>query len=146
MASKKKIAPGPHKPKNLFDLDKYPELKIIWGIYVDDGCVSGVDPLEWRKIDAHAHTAKDDEWAGWICISDPKAVITPTGRPTHVLLHELAHLMVPNSAHNKKWYDTLVRLGGATEAKKFYKPRKKKDQLALPVPSTELMIRESDEH
>jgi hypothetical protein len=124
--SNQKLETGPHKVKNLFDLEKYPEFNIIWGIFVDDGCVTGEDPLGWRDIDAHAHSLKDDEWQGWICIANPRAVVTSKGRPTHTLIHEVAHLILQNTAHNKKWADIVIRLGGAAEAKKCYKPRVKK--------------------
>jgi hypothetical protein len=127
MSSRKKLAPGPHRVTDLFDMKKYPEMGIIWGIFVDEGCVTGDDPLEWREVDAHAHSLKDDEWNGWICIADPRLVVTPTGRPTHTMIHEVAHLILQNTSHGKKWSDTVVRLGGAKEAKKFYKPREKKE-------------------
>ena len=124
--ARKKLRIGPHKAKELFDLDKYPEMSVIWGIYVGDGCVTGADPLDWKAIDAHAHSNTDDEWRGWICISDARAVVTPTGKPSHTVIHELSHLINIGGGHGKKWAETVIRLGAAVEAKKFYKPRIKK--------------------
>ena len=127
MGNNIKLRPGPHKASDLFDMKKYPDFAIVWGIFVGDGCVIGSDPLDWRKIEAHAHSFPEDEWQGWICVADPRAVITSTGRPTHTLIHEVAHLVLQNSSHGKKWADTVVRLGATTEAKKFYKPRVKRN-------------------
>jgi hypothetical protein len=122
-----KLRPGPHKVTELFDVKNHTELSHIWGIFVGEGCVSGMDPLEWKRIDAHAHSLENDEWQGWICIADPKAVVTPKGRPSHTLLHELAHLILKNVSHGKKWADTVIRLGAKAEAGKYYKPRVKKE-------------------
>jgi len=129
MMANNKLRPGPHRVSELFDMNKYPSLNIIWGIYVGEGCVIGDDPLIWKRIDAHAHSLKDDEWRGWVCIADHKAVITATGRPSHTLIHELAHLELQNTAHNKKWADCVIRLGARAEANKYYKPRAKKDRV-----------------
>ena len=123
-----KLRTGPHRVADLFDLNAHPELHIIWGIYVGEGCVDGHDPLEWRKVEAHAHCMTDDEWYGWICIARPNHVKTPKGSPTHALLHELAHLMAKQTSHGKRWHDILVGLGCRIEANKFYKPRVKKEK------------------
>ena len=119
-----KLRLGPHKINNLFDLDVYPELGCVWGIYLGDGCVSGANPLEWQRIDAHAHSHEDDEWRGWICIASPRDVRTPKGKPTQLLWHEVAHILARNGAHGTKWRDILIGLGCKAEAERFYKPRK----------------------
>lgn len=131
MANRKKLRSGPHKASDLFDLKRYPELSVVWGIYVGEGCVIGDEPLEWRTIEAHAHSTNDDEWQGWICIANAKDIITTTGRPTHTLIHELAHLVLRDRSHGKKWADTVIRLGASAEAKKYYKPRVKKEQTVV---------------
>lgn len=125
MAESKLLRPGPHKISALFDLNKYPELGAIWGIYIGDGCISGRDPLEWQRIDAHAHALEDDEWRGWICVARAVDVITPKGRPSTILWHELAHILAKNGAHGIKWYNILIGLGCKAEAEKFFKPPKK---------------------
>jgi len=126
--AKRKLRKGPHKAQDLFDMVEYPELSKVWGIYVGEGCVTGNDPLDWKIIEAHAHALQDDEWKGWICIADPGAVITATGRPSHTLIHEVAHLILQNASHNKKWHDTVVGLGATVEAKKYYRSRVKKEK------------------
>lgn len=132
MPNSPKLRSGPHKISELFDLNRYPELGAIWGIYVGDGCVSGVDPLAWKRIDAHAHALEDDEWRGWICVAQPRDVRTPKGRPTQVLWHELAHILARNGAHGTKWRDILIGLGCKKEAEKYYEPRQKRVIIEIP--------------
>ena len=122
-----KVRSGPHRTSDLFDTYARPELNIIWGIYVGEGCVAGYDPLSWREIEAHAHSLVDDEWYGWICVANPRAVVTPKGKPTHTVLHELAHLILKNRSHNKKWADTVIQLGARAEANKYYKKKPHKE-------------------
>lgn len=124
--SSRKLKTGPHRVADLFDMRKYTSLNIVWGIYVGEGCITGEYPLDWKKIEAHAHALKDDNWQGWICIANPRSVITSTGRPSHTLIHEVAHLELASSSHGKKWYDVVVGMGATVEAKKYYRPRKKK--------------------
>jgi len=127
MPNGKKLRTGPHRVSDLFDLKKYPALVIVWGIFVGDGCITGSYPLDWKTIEAHAHALDDDEWQGWICVADPRAVVTSTGRPSHTILHEVGHLELKNASHGKKWYDAVVHLGATAEAKKYYSSRKKKE-------------------
>jgi len=105
---------GANRPTAL-GLD-YPE---VWGIYVGMGCVSAESPLEWRGILAHAHNDPEDEWYGWLCFDKPGRVLTKTGRPTQVLLHEIAHLRCPGEHHTKRWRQTLTLMGGGREAGKY---------------------------
>jgi len=116
---------GANRPTNLGLIGHdYPE---VWGIYVGMGCVSAESPLEWRGIWAHAHNDVEDEWYGWLCFDKPSRVLTKTGRPTQVLLHEIAHLRVPGQHHTKKWRQTLTLMGGRREAEKYErKPHEKK--------------------
>lgn len=124
MAKTNRVQIGPHKAEDLYDVKKLPELHKVWGIYAGDGCVTGQDPLEWLEIHAHSHIDNDDMWQGWICVADPGKVITSGGKPTQLILHELAHIIHESPSHGKKWYDTVCRLGATQEAKKYYKPRK----------------------
>ena len=111
-----KPAPGPHRPST-FGIH-HPS---VWGVYVNDGCVTGQEPLEWLTVAAHAHVA-DDQWAGWVCITGH--VITPKGNPSHLLLHEVAHCIRNNRAHDLKWRKVLTDLGAKKEADKYIKKSK----------------------
>jgi len=110
-----RIKPGPHRP-SVFKLDEWP---VVWGVYVGDGCVSAADPLEWANIHAHAHNKTDDPWFGWICIADDRKAFTKLGRPSLLMKHEVAHLLVPNAMHNAKWKKVLTGMGGTSEVKKY---------------------------
>jgi hypothetical protein len=110
----RRLAAGPHRPASL-GLGSHQRL---WGVYVGDGCVTGADPLEWLAIKAHAHVA-DDPWAGWICIADRDQVLTGTGRPTHLLIHELAHISTNTTKHDRRWRDEATRMGARREAAKY---------------------------
>ena len=116
MASKRmKILPG--RPYRASDLGL--DFDVVWGVYVG-GCIEGAN-VSWRLFNemyGHAHNDSKDEWFGWICILDPKHVLTRTGRPTRTLLHEIAHLLVPNQGHTNKWRKVVTELGAGSEAKR----------------------------
>lgn len=107
-----KLEPGPYRPQALGV-----EHPSVWGIYVNDGCVSAEDPLEWRDVEAHAHVLAEDQWKGWICIAGP--VLTAKGKPSHLLLHEVAHLIRGTLGHDAKWRRIVSDLGASREAKKY---------------------------
>lgn len=136
MAKTIRVKIGPHKPGYLYDVKETPELYKIWGIYAGDGCITGQDPLEWLDIHAHSHFNNDDMWKGWICIANTAKVVTQNEKPTHLVLHELAHIICESSGHGKKWYDTVCRLGAMQEAKKYYKPRKAYAKIKIPDKQT----------
>lgn len=96
----------------------------VWGVYVGDGCVSRLDPLEWREVDAHAHVARNDPWRGWICIADPRRVITVRKNPTHLLLHEVAHIIRGNHYHDNAWKAVVSDLGASREAASYVRGRR----------------------
>ena len=75
--------------------------RVAWGIWVDAG--------------AHAHNEKGSDWEGWICVMRPEDVLTPTGKPSKMLLHEYAHLLVPNEGHSRKWKREVTKLGAGSE-------------------------------
>ena len=105
----------PYKPADLnLDFD------CLWGVYVG-GCVdrTGETWRLWHEIHGHAHNDKLDPWFGWVCILEPKRVLTAKGRPTKILLHEIAHLLVPNQGHTKRWKRVVAELGAASEAVKY---------------------------
>lgn len=71
-------------------------------------------PVEGKKAFkdavAHAHNDSSDKNFGLICIQDLRSVMYK-GRITTTILHELAHLQIPNEIHSKKWkiqYDNLI--------------------------------------
>jgi len=64
---------------------------------------------------SHAHNYKASEWFGWICVLNPKDVLTPTGKMTACLAHEIAHLLCPNQHHTAKWKRTITRMGYGAE-------------------------------
>jgi hypothetical protein len=117
-----KISQGPHRPEEVCPvLAQYP---VVWGLYVSDGCISAEDPLEWRDVDAHAHVEADDEWRGWICIADGRSVITEKGNPTHLLWHEVAHLVCGDISHGAKWKKVMRDFGASREAVKYNRKKK----------------------
>lgn len=114
----RRLEAGPHRPEALGLT-----VRGLWGVYVGDGCVTGQEPLEWLRVDAHAHVM-DDPWAGWICIADCSAVLTAKGNPTHLLKHELAHIICNTQRHDRRWRDEVTRLGAGREAKKYERTKK----------------------
>lgn len=88
---------------------------VLWGIFVG-GCVDerGAWRL-WEESRSHAHNAKDDPWKGWVCILHPKDVLTPTGKMTSTLAHEVAHLMCPNHLHSPRWKREITKMGYGSE-------------------------------
>lgn len=90
-----------------------PEVK---GVFVG-GCVERGVGSSFRR-QAHAHNSHKSEWFGWICVRSGKRVLTATGKPTTLMLHEYAHILVPNQGHTVKWAAALVKLGAPAEAKK----------------------------
>ena len=111
-----KVKNGPHRISKL--VKNYNEdYDCVWGVYVGEGCVTGEDPLEWRNEDAHAHIR--GPWSGWICIADPYDVVTVNKNPTHLLLHEIAHLLCKSASHGKVWKETVSALGATKEATRY---------------------------
>ncbi len=90
----------------------------MWGVMVgacvDERTAWGI----WEGTRSHAHNRTRSEWFGWICVLDPSDVLTPTGQPTSTLLHEIAHLMVPDHLHSKSWKRAVTRLGAGAEIKR----------------------------
>lgn len=106
------MRPGPHRPAKL-GLDPH----VVWGVFAGD-CVadeSWHDPK--YHVEGHAHTF--GPWRGWICIPDTARILTKAGRPTLLLLHEVAHLMAGNEGHGADWREALISLGGKAEANRY---------------------------
>jgi len=121
-----KIEPGPYRP-GAFGITH----ESVWGVYVNDGCVSAEDPLEWRDVEAHAHVHEDDQWRGWICIAG--SILTASGNPSHLLLHEVAHCIRGGTSHDAKWRRIVTDLGAGREAKKYERKRTSTPVVASPV-------------
>lgn len=83
----------------------YPEVK---GIYIG-GCVERGEGSSFRAL-AHAHTSKSSEYHGWICVRSAKRLYTSGGRPSQIMLHELAHI-VTGQGHTDKWRAKAKELG-----------------------------------
>lgn len=74
------------------------------------GCVERGDGSSFRRK-AHAHVA--DAHTGWMCVRSPKRLRMPDGRPTLLIWHELAHLLVgPKNWHNETWKRKMRELCG----------------------------------
>lgn len=96
-------------PPSVWGWDRYrPDLVGI----ATGGCVAN---RSWGNQWAHAHCRrKGNEPFGWICIRFEKWTTTPDGRPTPLLLHELAHI-ITDEEHNQAWADKLTELGGKVD-------------------------------
>ena len=88
---------------------------VIRGIYVG-GCVHERNSWSiWDGARSHAHNSRSNEWFGWICIVSPKDVLTPSGKMTAILSHEICHLLVPEKLHTREWKKRLTEMGFASE-------------------------------
>ena len=106
-----KILPDRPYYSDQLRLEDYP----LRGIYVG-GCVHERNAWGiWDGVRSHAHNHQKNEWFGWICILDPKDVLTPSGKITATLAHELAHILCPDSLHTRKWKRTVTEMGFAGE-------------------------------
>lgn len=66
------------------------------------GCIErGIGSSFRRK--AHAHNHATDPNFGWVCVRSTRRVIQDSGKPTRLMWHEYAHILVPNQGHTKKW-------------------------------------------
>ena len=103
---------GPHRPERL-GLDP----RIVWGVSAGS-CIAGEQWYDKRyHIEGHAHYV--GPWRGWICLPDTDRIVTPPGRPTLLVLHEVAHLMAGNKGHGADWREALIGLGGKAEANRY---------------------------
>jgi len=105
----------PFRPYHADELGLDDPDHVIWGIYsgacVDERGAWGI----WQDADAHAHNTSKNEWFGWICVLNPKKVLTKSGVASNVVLHEYAHLLAPDSGHTVRWKQEVTRLGAGSE-------------------------------
>ena len=71
--------------------------KTVVGVFVG-GCVSRGVGSSFRAL-GHTHNRADDEFVGWICVRSPRRLLTPSGKPSRILLHEVAHTIAPKAGH-----------------------------------------------
>lgn len=69
----------------------------VAGVYAG-GCVERGEGSSFRAL-AHTHTAEGDPFLGWICIRAPRRLLTPSGAPSRILRHEVAHVLAPHATH-----------------------------------------------
>jgi len=102
--------------------EKYPEFR---GLFVG-GCVERGDGSSFRAK-AHAHT--EGTFKGWICVRSIKRIKMGDGRPSMLMLHELAHITLPNPEkhwHDDAWRAKVKELGGRIswwETKDYHRRR-----------------------
>ena len=88
---------------------------VIRGIYVGS-CVDERNAWGiWDGVRSHAHNHTRSEWAGWVCILNAGDVLTPSGNMTASLAHEIAHLMVPDELHSRRWKRVVTKMGFSSE-------------------------------
>ena len=87
----------------------------VLGVYVG-GCVSRGVGSSFRAL-AHTHTRDGDPYLRWICVRSAKRVLTDSGKPTRILLHEVAHVIAPKSQHgNAAFVKALSAVGIHTDS------------------------------
>lgn len=83
------------------------------------GCVDavGTGRKGAMRRQGHAHTSAKAAMRGWVCIASGRMdrVLTPTGRATALLIHEVAHVL-SMSGHDARWRRTVAALGAPAEA------------------------------
>ena len=88
---------------------------VIRGIYVGS-CVDERNAWGiWNGVRSHAHNHTGYPWVGWACFLNPDDVLTPSGKITATLAHEIAHLMVIDELHTRRWKRAVSELGFASE-------------------------------
>lgn len=105
----------PNRPYHASQLGLDDPDNVIWGVFVGS-CIeerNAVTP--WENARSHAHNFTKDPWFGWICVLNPKDVLTTSGIPTNIIIHEIAHLMVPDQLHSVKWKRMVTKLGAPGE-------------------------------
>ena len=77
--------------------------EVLRGICVG-GCIDPSGTIDHCGAHAHVDTGI---YSGWICLSFKYQL-----REKQVLLHEVAHLLVPYTGHSKIWRNKVKEIGG----------------------------------
>ncbi|MFA6971811.1 MAG: hypothetical protein WC208_10470 [Gallionella sp.] len=103
------------------------------------GCIERGDGSSFRAK-AHAHNEpyggikvldeqgnpKRGEHFGWICVRSPKRLRMANGKPSMLMLHEMAHILTPDHWHDDAWRAKVRELGGKIEeryTKEYHRSR-----------------------
>jgi hypothetical protein len=78
------------------------------GIFVG-GCIERKEGSSFRRK-AHAHTSKEDPYFGYICVRSAKRLYKKDGRPSRLLIHEIAHFFTPKEYHSKRFHKKRLEL------------------------------------
>jgi hypothetical protein len=85
----------------------------VAGVFVG-GCMGRGGGSSFR---AAAHTHTKTEPLNWICIRSAKRVLTPSGQPSRLLLHEVAHVLAGPASHGSNRFITaLAEVGIRTDS------------------------------
>lgn len=87
--------------------DEFRQKGLLKGIFLG-GCVERGDGSSFRAK-GHAHSVGGSH-PGWICIRGRKRLMTRTGKPSELMLHELAHLLAPRQWHTSTFKRRLREL------------------------------------
>lgn len=91
--------------------DSYRASGVLRGVFLG-GCVERGDGSSFRAR-AHAHISGpkvSQIYDGWICVRSRRRLMNG-GRPSNLMLHELAHL-ISRQGHTDKFRAVLRSLGG----------------------------------
>ncbi|MCX5714081.1 MAG: hypothetical protein NT033_04595 [Candidatus Omnitrophica bacterium] len=105
------------------EFEKYKELGYK-GTFVG-GCVERGDGSSFRRR-AHAHNHPKDPHKGWICVRSPRRLRMANGKPSLLMVHEMAHILTPVHWHDDYWRDKVRELGGSIgrwETKEYHRQR-----------------------
>ena len=122
------------------EFEKYKELGYK-GTFVG-GCVERGDGSSFRRR-AHAHCFDSDPHKGWICVRSPKRLRMANGKPSMLMLHEMAHILTPNHWHDDYWRDKVRELGGRIsrwETKEYHRQRGYGKKRRCPVTAKERQV------
>lgn len=83
----------------------------VSGVFVG-GCVNRGVGSSFRAM-AHTHTKRDELTFRWICVRSGRRVLTEAGKPSRLLLHEVAHVIAPQAKHHgdKAFIAALAAVG-----------------------------------
>ena len=105
------------------EFEQYKELGYK-GTFVG-GCIERGDGSSFRSR-AHAHCFGSDLYKGWICVRSHKRLRMANGKPSMLMLHEMAHILTPNHWHDDCWREKVRELGGRIsrwETKEYHRQR-----------------------